>query len=204
MAPSEIEALCRWEGTKYARQKYERDNDTIVRDTTWDEVEVPEHREAVAVVMQLRGGSDDMRDRDTLKETKAARVNVEDETEKFGEETLEESEDELEQSIGVELNRRLIAASEARARGEEVIMDEDWEQWLKEAAERSGQSSSSPSSDLNLDPVGNPTYGQMLPVMFGSNLTPQVQAVQARLPPPPRYTNYVQGTPTAPATGTAM
>lgn len=50
----------------------------------------------------------------------------------------EESEDELQQSVGVELNQRLMAATEARNRGEEAVLDADWEQWLKEAAERGG------------------------------------------------------------------
>ena len=36
----------------------------------------------------------------------------------------------------MELNNRLILATEARARGEEAVLDPDWEQWLKEAAER--------------------------------------------------------------------
>ncbi|KAL9593663.1 MAG: hypothetical protein Q9219_007445 [cf. Caloplaca sp. 3 TL-2023] len=52
------------------------------------------------------------------------------------EQQAEESEDELQQSVGVELNQRLMAATEARNRGEEAVLDADWEQWLKEAAER--------------------------------------------------------------------
>ena len=47
----------------------------------------------------------------------------------------EESEDELQRSVSVDLNQRLFIAAEARARGEEAIIDADWEQWLKEAAE---------------------------------------------------------------------
>jgi hypothetical protein len=49
-----------------------------------------------------------------------------------------EDEDEVSYSVGVDLNRRLLVAAEARARGEDVVLDADWEQWLKEASERGG------------------------------------------------------------------
>ena len=206
MTSAEIDTLCRWEGTKYARQKYERDNDTKIRDTTWDEVEQLEQRRATAVRTQLRGGADGEARNDRAGLNGASLTNEEDEMEDSDEEAFEEeSEDELQQSIGVDLNRRLLAATEARARGEEVVMDEDWEQWLKEAAERSGSLPSIPGTGTSQDPANHPgPYGQIIPAIFSSNPTPQVRTVQARLPPPPRYTDYVPGTAPAPPTGTAM
>lgn len=209
LATSEIEALCRWEGTKYARLKYQRDNSTVIRDTTWDDVEFLEQKQATASsteLPQLRGGADDLMNHFSAEEQKAAVGNDENEAEDSDEDAPEEeSEDELQQSIGVDLNRRLIAATEARARGEEVVMDEDWEQWLKEAAERSGNPFLYAGSSPSQDPADNPgSYGQIIPTIFTSNPTPQIQAVQAHLPPPPRYTDYVQGAATTPATGTAM
>ena len=203
---SEIDALCRWEGTKAARQKYERDNHCTIRDTTWDEVDHFEQLRATATRSQLRVGADGQEIVGVIvpgtpmanEETK-----VEDSE---GQNLDEESEDELQQSIGVDLNRRLMAATEARARGEEVVLDADWEQWLKEAAERSE------SASLNLDfgPSQDPAdhldhpYGQLIPAIFSSNPTPQIRAVQARLPPPPTYPGYVPATPSAAPTGTAM
>ena len=206
LATSEIEALCRWEGTKYARQKYERDNHTTIRDTTWDEVEQSEQKGATAIRGHVWGRPDDGRQHDVLTDKEVLVTTNQEETEKSDEDAREDdSEDELQQSIGVDLNRRLIAATEARARGEEVIMDEDWEQWLKEAAERSEASSSVPGTSSSLDPTNHPgAYGQIIPAIFNPNPGPQIRAVQAHLPPPPRYVDYVPGTATTPATGTAM
>lgn len=39
-------------------------------------------------------------------------------------------------SYGIELNQRLLVATEARARGHDIPVDEAYEQWLKDAAER--------------------------------------------------------------------
>ncbi|EAA66537.1 hypothetical protein AN0438.2 [Aspergillus nidulans FGSC A4] len=78
LTEAEISSLCRWEGTKSARQRYEKEE---------------------------------------------------------AEETEESSEEEME-SCGVELHHRLLAATAARERGANVPLDEDWEQWLKEAGER--------------------------------------------------------------------
>lgn len=50
----------------------------------------------------------------------------------------EESSDEEMESYGVELNNRLLVATAAREQGADVPLDEDWEQWLKEAVERGG------------------------------------------------------------------
>ena len=61
------------------------------------------------------------------------------------EDEVEEDEDDDEDdeiaSVGVELNQRLLAATAARQQGEQVPLDEEWEQWLKEAAERGNGSS---------------------------------------------------------------
>ncbi len=203
---SEIETLCRWEGTKFARQKYERDNNTTIRDTTWDGVEYLEQKRATAIRTPLRDVTDRGMDNLEMSGCKTPLVNEVAAAEVSDEEDLEEeSDDELQQSIGVDLNRRLIAATEARARGEEAVMDEDWEQWLKEAAERSGTPSLIQSPGPSQDPMDHPgPYGQTIPAIFSSNPTPQVRALQAQLPSPPRYTDYVSATASAPATGTAM
>ncbi|KAI9841830.1 MAG: hypothetical protein M1838_003405 [Thelocarpon superellum] len=127
LTDDEILSLCRWEGTRWARERYEREEGVRVRDTTGDEipdwVEPVKHRlfsahasaEAVAdlafsLIGRGPGG-------EALQQAE------------------EESEDEME-SVGIELNQRLSAAAEARERGADVVMDEAWEQWLKEAAER--------------------------------------------------------------------
>ena len=178
----EIQSLCKWEGTRWARERYERDVGIKVRETTWDDVAlaVPEpptvtvteprqgvdlslftqHRpsqdvhsannvDATEILAQnTRGGQSqlaDFEEEDEEEEEEEEKEEEEegdrgssDEEEGNAEEEPEESDDELQQSVGVELNQRLMAATEARNRGEEVVLDADWEQWLKEAAERGG------------------------------------------------------------------
>lgn len=51
-------------------------------------------------------------------------------------ESEDEFSDEEMESCGVALNHRIHAAMAARDRGTDVPLDEDWEQWLKEAGER--------------------------------------------------------------------
>lgn len=165
----EIQTLCKWEGTRWARERYEKDVGIRVRETTWDDVvvAVPEsptvtrielHREsnlspsteighsqiivlgndhvAAGISAQNilsgptypdREGTDDEEVDEAVSDQGEGGNN---------EQEAEESEDELQQSVGVELNQRLMAATDARNRGEEAVLDADWEQWLKEAAER--------------------------------------------------------------------
>lgn len=108
----------------------------------------------------------------------------------------QESEaDPLEQSIGVDLNQRLLAGAEAgveaRARGEEAVLDADWEQWLKEAVERG-----TIPSLAGLTAVPGPdhshvsSWGQSVPEVFrygpGDVPAPRISTLQTRMPQPPR------------------
>ena len=82
----EVARLARWEGTLWAKQKFEKDAGVTIRDTIDDE---------------LAGDSD--------------------------------SEFE---SVGVDLNTRLRDRASRREAGEPVVvLDEEWEQWLKDAIE---------------------------------------------------------------------
>ena len=131
----------------------------------------------------------------------------------------ENSDDELSQSVGVQLNERLLAAVEARSRGEEAVIDADWEQWLKEAIERGSTSPTSPSV-----PTAGPsqpathdttTWGQTIPEVFSyapeTIPPPNVQSSRAQLPNPPfpaflrpRPLPDASSVPPAPPAGTAM
>ena len=136
----EIQRLCKWEGTRSARETYEANKRVKIKDTTWNGIYDSRDRTATITVASACT-------EETL-ETETGEISNNDvESEDGNEETRdfdegdeppeEESEDELQQSVGVDLNQRLLAATEARARGEEATIDADWEQWLKEAAERS-------------------------------------------------------------------
>lgn len=206
LSDHEIQTLCRWEGTRWARERYEKDEGVIIRDTTWDDIELAVHTEPAASRTDGRGGHD------TDEEEAGQMIEEDVESADESEDHLtgdsdpddvdaaeDESEDELQHSIGVELNHRLILATEARARGEEAILDPDWEQWLKEAAERgavpdipsfSGASSNQVAghqgSYIPSSP-GNSHYSQpeLMP-------TPNPSALRTRLSTPPPFLSRTQ------------
>ena len=143
LSNDEINTLCTWEGTKWAKDKYENDHRTKIRDTTWDEIEIIRRVSPSAVICNSYYSqfheSSQYEDYEEDEEMEGLEEEEEDDDDvEEGEVGLEEDseEDLVSQSVGVALNQRLLAASEARARGEEAAIDPDWEQWMKEAAER--------------------------------------------------------------------
>jgi len=141
LTESEIASLVRWEGSLWARQRYERDEGIIVRDTTGDEilpwVRTPE-RDPQNITIKTNieveiEEVDPMSEHGVLADEmvmdESGNVEMED-----------DSEDEVETSIGIDLNQRLMAAAEVA--GEQGIpagaVDPEWEAYLKEAAERGG------------------------------------------------------------------
>ncbi|KAL8798249.1 MAG: hypothetical protein Q9182_006824 [Xanthomendoza sp. 2 TL-2023] len=211
----EIQSLCKWEGTRWARERYEKDVGSTVRDTTWEGITEPRPETPTVTRTELRRGIvagpavDDVYPREMAPNNEndamedllesgqgQAHHGLDDgdmqeegaDNEEGGDGSdveanevdrePEESEDELQQSVGVELNQRLMAATEARNRGEEAVFDPDWEQWLKEAAERGG-----------------------LPDVEAAN----VAQVFARPPLPPAFSAPAPGSSSsAPTAGTAM
>jgi hypothetical protein len=133
LTKDEIASLCRWEGTKWARERYEKDEGVIVRDTTGDDIPMwvePPREQATQSTprQQFTEGSDaEFDDEEAYEMEEDAQNN---QTEEDG-----ESDDEVE-SVGIALNERLIAAAAAGGAASGVVMDEEFERWLKEAAER--------------------------------------------------------------------
>jgi hypothetical protein len=130
---NEILSLCQWEGTKSAKDKYERDVGREIRDTTMDGIApADQNRRPVAYP------NPDLRDwRAAARMTMADRLLVEDGFEGEADPESDGEMDILSTSNGDSLNAHLRSAAEARARGEGgVVLDEQWEQWLKEAMER--------------------------------------------------------------------
>lgn len=129
LTPSEIAGLTKWEGTKWAKERFEQESGMTIRDTTGDCIEdwvEPEMRTS----------------KWTIQESQEIIVeNMEDVEQEGDVEDMDEGEDsdvEIE-SVGVELNERLRAAAAQREAGNDsTVMDEEWEQWLKEAAEAGG------------------------------------------------------------------
>ncbi|KAI8623968.1 hypothetical protein F5Y19DRAFT_341858 [Xylariaceae sp. FL1651] len=116
---AEISGLTKWEGTKWAKERFERDSGIIIRDTAADEIAAwvePEDRplmtgetpRATSQGIQEQSGDEDM-------------------------EAEEESDGELE-SIGFALNERLRERAARHEAGElSEPYEEEWEQWLKNA-----------------------------------------------------------------------
>ncbi|KAK6065142.1 hypothetical protein SCUP234_10952 [Seiridium cupressi] len=121
---SEISNLTKWEGTKWAKERFERDAGVVIRDTAADEVgewiEVEDRpRAARAIIREEELGAEE-EDEDEEEQDEADEDMEGD----------EESDGEL-NSIGIALNQRLLARREA---GDSTApLEEEWEQWLKTA-----------------------------------------------------------------------
>jgi hypothetical protein len=133
LSRNEILSLCQWEGTKSAKDKYERDVGRMIRDTTMDGIAPAEE-----VKPPTAQPNPDLRNwRAEANRTLADRPLVEDGLEGDVGQDSDGDFDILSTSYGNSLNAHLRSAAEARARGEGgVVLDEQWEQWLKEAMER--------------------------------------------------------------------
>ena len=178
LTESEIHRLCKWEGTRWARETYEANNRAKIKDTTWNGVyDFRNRRTTVTVAPGWSGETAEAEfgkvpDNDVESEGEDEEMRDSDE----GDELSEESEDELQRSVGVDLNQRLLVATEARARGEEATIDADWEQWLKEAAENSNLMPVPPSQT-------SAHWGREVPEYLRENPA----TLRNRLPPPPHY-----------------
>ncbi|KAL4869141.1 hypothetical protein BDV12DRAFT_185371 [Aspergillus spectabilis] len=142
LSEEEISSLCRWEGTKSARQRYEKEEGVKVRDTTADTIRPASPTPLPSVIIHVEDGPVPVRGAE-IKTTTRQEVEVQSgalddrgvDCELQAQETEDSGDEEME-SCGVELNHRLLAATAARERGANVPLDEVWEQWLKEAGER--------------------------------------------------------------------
>ncbi|EEH38039.1 hypothetical protein PAAG_00960 [Paracoccidioides lutzii Pb01] len=141
LTEAEIASLCRWEGTKSARDRYERDEAVQVRDTTADDIRAatPPIPPSVYIHSYEEESPRNQHAREPAVECEFPELEIISELQSEEEDESETSDDGAEmESYGVTLNRRLIQAAEARQQGADVSLDEDWEQWLKEASERNG------------------------------------------------------------------
>lgn len=146
LTSQEILELCCWEGTKSARERYEEEEGVRVADTTGERVAImdtPWYQPSVTVHDDFCGPEEDD-DQDQLIETgsddtvRASDTRSSSVMSDYQSHELDEYSDDEVESCGVELNNRLVAAMAARDQGADVPLDEDYEQWLKEAGERGG------------------------------------------------------------------
>ncbi|KAI0126562.1 hypothetical protein BJ170DRAFT_411186 [Xylariales sp. AK1849] len=127
---SEISNLTKWEGTKWAKERFERDSGVVISDTASDEVGEwiePEDRLRLRRVTPRVEVQDQEEEEEEVEEDQEAA----DEDMNGG----EESDGELE-SIGIALNEHLRERAARREAGETTaVLDDEWEQWLKNAME---------------------------------------------------------------------
>ena len=137
LTASEIAGLTKWEGTRWAKERFEREQGIVIRDTTADGIEDWVEPELRVTVAQRPQGDDaeDRRMEDNENEGQGEDEAAEDED---MEDEDEDSDVEI-RSVGIELNERLRAAVARRDAGHAAtVMDEEWEQWLKDAVEAGG------------------------------------------------------------------
>ena len=227
LASSEIKNLCRWEGTLHLKEKFEREAGTLIPDSAWPYGDPPpartptacwtDHGTAQSIPTLLFASSEALPFPDShqldQRQTVMGEDDIEDNIDEREPITNEEREDDettsnvsseddtLSYSVGVELNQRLLAATAARARGEEVVLDPDWEQWLKEAAERDADAARPPflldrSHDTS-PPQGSSNsqtgWTNEISGVFRNGPANTGSAgpvsVRALMPPPPPYVN---------------
>jgi anti-sigma28 factor (negative regulator of flagellin synthesis) len=162
LTSSEIANLTKWEGTKWAKEKYEKEQGVIIRDTTadgfpevdepasWRRSPLPARNSASPpryhISSQVRDDTPTRISRITRPTAAAAAaapsredLDVDDEAEETEEEREvdeDEEEEEVIESVGVRLNERLRTQAARRDAGDtSAVLDEEWEQWLKTAIE---------------------------------------------------------------------
>ncbi|KAL5120412.1 hypothetical protein ACEQ8H_001702 [Pleosporales sp. CAS-2024a] len=159
LTESEIQGFCRWEGTLWARERYERDEGVKVHDTTGNEIGawIDRRRQPAPysspsatsrnnninvktdIEVEITSPAPDAQPQHRQQPPAHAQ-----DTEMPDSDAEEESEDDaqLDASIGFSLNARLFHAAALRDQGANVPMDPEWEQYLKDAQER---------GELNMD-----------------------------------------------------
>jgi hypothetical protein len=132
LTEAEIQGFCRWEGTLWARERYERDEGVKVVDTTGKEIGAwIDRRNLPRCTQHQQPRSINVK---TDIEVEIAPRDLD--TPMSDESEEDDEEEELDASVGFELNARLLQAAAMRDQGANVTMDPEWEQYLKEAQER--------------------------------------------------------------------
>ncbi|KAK1830322.1 hypothetical protein QBC39DRAFT_113577 [Podospora conica] len=126
---SEISSLTKWEGTKWAKERFEAERGITIRDTSFDEfpdfVPPEERPRPVERSQPETGRSVSQQEEGELPELATACDNP-----------AEESDEELE-SVGEALNEQLRERVDLRNSSGDlsVSLNEQWEDWLKNAIE---------------------------------------------------------------------
>lgn len=120
LTKSEIASLTKWEGTRWAKERFEKENSVTIEDTTGKEIE------PWVDPVWIEGQDCPEGHEIEIEEMEDVEGEAEEEREVDDDNGEEDSDAEIE-SIGFELNERLRANNGS--------MDEQWEQWMKEITE---------------------------------------------------------------------
>ncbi|KAL2263507.1 hypothetical protein VTK26DRAFT_6502 [Humicola hyalothermophila] len=139
---AEISGLTKWEGTKWAKERFEREQGIQIRDTAADGLPNyadPDDPHSAQSLARLAARVEETDSREEPAQEHAEDEdddNEGEEEEDEEEEEEEESEGELE-SVGVSLNERLRERVTMRnmSGDNSMPLDEEWENWLKSAIE---------------------------------------------------------------------
>ncbi|GME37319.1 hypothetical protein GTA08_BOTSDO09896 [Neofusicoccum parvum] len=147
LTETEIASLCRWEGTLWARQRYERDEGIKVLDTTGNEIGPWVDRRRTRQSSQIKVKTDIEVEIEEVSTSAPVQQRPQQQQQPQDEDMMDEDSDEEIESIGIPLNQRLIEAAARREQGAtNVMMDPDWEKYLERAQERSDMAGSMPYS----------------------------------------------------------
>lgn len=168
LTEAEIQGFCRWEGTLWARERYERDEGVRVVDTTGVEIgewidrrRQPKKAQGINVKTDIEVEIEQVPTNTTTGEATTRHAaqpsddtemrdsdHDEEDSEEEEEDDEDDDEEELSSSVGFSLNARLLHAAALRNQANDlssatnIPMDPEWEQYLKEAQER---------GELNID-----------------------------------------------------
>lgn len=134
----EIAALTKWEGTRWAKERFEREQGIFIRDTTADCIGewTPPHLRSQRSQPDMEQADNTRTGDGGLHTAYGEIVDPENDapTVPVLENEADDSDSEM-QSVGVELNERLRAAVAQREAGDySASLDEAWEKWLHEHA----------------------------------------------------------------------
>lgn len=147
LTEAEIQGFCRWEGTLWARERYERDEGVKVVDTTGSEIGEWVDRRKLDTRGKINVKTDIEVEIEQMPTTSPShqRQRQDPDTQMADDDASasasassseDDEEAELDASVGFSLNARLLQAAALREQGANVPMDPEWEQYLKEAQER--------------------------------------------------------------------
>jgi hypothetical protein len=188
LTSGEIYHLCRWEGTKWAKDKYEKDHGMKIKDTTWDDIKPVQKRRLP--VTSVPGRSYRTQSGGRVHEGVAVVAN------EYGylssQPPRNPCNEVLSSSVGMSLNQRLRAATAARLRGQDVGLDPAWDHYMKESEGRRSSSrygSLPPSLTSSNPPVSSRSrsrWSQTIPDIFrfGSSTSRSADAQRRMVPPP--------------------